>query len=327
MSDNEGYYGVTQKRNIRRVRLGDNEFDTLYGNSVYFLEGHHDMLGYEAVNAHQRIHHRKHSEPQINGDTESYWLDTLYVCDLCFKYTRDEALLNSHLSVCKHNYRFPGKTMYKDNFTIKKVSGYRHTILCQNLCLFAKLFLDSKSVYFSIENFDFYVVLGESNGRRVPMGFFSKELLSWDENNLACILIFPPFQRKRLGHLLIEFSYELSRFEGKVSGPEFPLSAFGKIGYLKYWSKVICRELLYGRFRDCQSITLQKLSKFTCIRVKDLISTLDYMGSWFTTSDIENSKSLDQYPLAISRSVLKQWIKGESSNCQKLIQEDSLVLY
>ena len=55
---------------------------------------------------------------------------------------------------------------------------------------------------------------------RQVVGFFSKEKLSWDHNNLACILVFPPWQRNGLGRLLMAVSYELSRREGKVGGPE-----------------------------------------------------------------------------------------------------------
>lgn len=38
------------------------------------------------------------------------------------------------------------------------------------------------------------------------MAFFSKEKVSFDDYNLACIVTFPPFQGKGFGKLLIEFS-------------------------------------------------------------------------------------------------------------------------
>ncbi len=52
------------------------------------------------------------------------------------------------------------------------------------------------------------------------IGFFSKEKMSWDNNNLACILVFPPWQRKGMGKILMGVSYELSKREGRVGGPE-----------------------------------------------------------------------------------------------------------
>lgn len=75
-------------------------------------------------------------------------------------------------------------------------------------------------------------------------GFFSKEKMSWDNNNLACILVFPPWQRKGLGSLLMGVSYEISRREGILGGPEKPISDLGKKGYKRFWSGEIARWLL-----------------------------------------------------------------------------------
>lgn len=52
------------------------------------------------------------------------------------------------------------------------------------------------------------------------VGFFSKEKMSWDSNNVACILVFPPFQRRGVGQTLMGVSYELSKQEGRLGGPE-----------------------------------------------------------------------------------------------------------
>jgi hypothetical protein len=68
--------------------------------------------------------------------------------------------------------------------------------------------------------------------------------MSWDNNNLACILIFPPWQRKGLGALLMGISYEISRREGLLGGPEKPISELGKRGYKRFWAGEIARWLL-----------------------------------------------------------------------------------
>ncbi|GAO14289.1 hypothetical protein UVI_02033680 [Ustilaginoidea virens] len=130
-------------------------------------------------------------------------------------------------------------------------------LFCQNLCLFAKLFLDNKSVFFDVTGFNYYLLVytpplkttGSAmepvhNGRRQVTGFFSKEKMSWDNNNLACILIFPPWQRKGLGGLLMGASYEMSRRDGILGGPEKPISDLGKKGYKRFWSGEIARWLL-----------------------------------------------------------------------------------
>jgi hypothetical protein len=76
------------------------------------------------------------------------------------------------------------------------------------------------------------------------VGFFSKEKISWDNNNLACILVFPPWQRKGLGALLMGVSYEISRREGILGGPEKPISELGCKGYKRFWAGEIIRWIL-----------------------------------------------------------------------------------
>jgi MOZ/SAS family len=104
----------------------------------------------------------------------------------------------------------------------------------QNLSLFAKLFLDTKSVFFDVTTFIYYILyytpkpqphmttngLAPSPEQPRVVGYFSKEKLSWDSNNLACICVFPPWQKQGFGQVLMAASYQLSMWEGKQGGPE-----------------------------------------------------------------------------------------------------------
>jgi histone acetyltransferase HTATIP len=132
----------------------------------------------------------------------------------------------------------PGIQIYaKDNYSLYEIDGEKHKLYAQNLCLFAKLFLDTKSVFYDVTTFLYYLLVAHSPSPAVPntrldgapstagpanqvVGFFSKEKMSWDNNNLACILVFPPWQKQGLGQMLMGASYEMSKRQGRLGGPE-----------------------------------------------------------------------------------------------------------
>jgi len=89
----------------------------------------------------------------------------------------------------------------------------------------------------------FYILTDADSQRDHVLGFFSKEKISYDDYNLACIIVLPPYQRKGYGMLMIEFSYELSRRAGRVGTPERPLSDLGLRSYLTYWVATLVRFL------------------------------------------------------------------------------------
>ncbi|KAK1925911.1 acyl-CoA N-acyltransferase [Papiliotrema laurentii] len=186
----------------------------------------------------------------------------LWVCDYCFKYMRTRDGWTRHKTTCEM-LRPPGKKVYqRGSYSIWEVDGAQCPLYCQNLSLFGKLFIDHKSVFFHVENFLFYVICDASTSQHdLVMAFFSKEKLSYDDYNLACIVTFPPCQNRGFGKLLIEFSYFLTkhpstRSENQSPGtPERPLSDLGLKGYTAYWVSTIlrvCRSLL----SDAPSVTV-----------------------------------------------------------------------
>ena len=91
---------------------------------------------------------------------------------------------------------------------------------------------------------------------------------------MACILTLPSYQRKGYGKLLIGFSYELSKLEGKVGTPERPLSDLGLVSYRSYWTRV-----LLGLLRDYKgSLSIKDLSTLTAIRTEDIVQTLQTLN-------------------------------------------------
>ncbi|KAI1258684.1 acyl-CoA N-acyltransferase [Xylariaceae sp. FL1019] len=223
-----------------------------------------------------------------------------------------------------------GEVEDKGEWSVWEVDGEKEGLFCQNLSLFAKLFLDNKSVFFDVTGFNYFLLVytpppassthptplpldrspTDSNDVLPPsiypsnvtrpqiVGFFSKEKMSWDNNNLACILVFPPWQRKGLGSLLMGVSYEISRREGIMGGPEKPISKLGKLGYSRFWTGEITRWLLgldvpapvagtrLARVKEREKerekeecvVDIEKCSRETWIAPEDCLTTLRDMG-------------------------------------------------
>ncbi|XP_058116493.1 histone acetyltransferase KAT8-like [Anopheles ziemanni] len=198
---------------------------------------------------------------------------TMYVCEFCLRYMRLPQTLKAHKTTCTRRQP-PGNEIYrKGTLSIFEIDGKDHRFYCQTLCLMAKLFLDHKTLYYDVDPFYFYVLCEIDREGQHIVGYFSKEKESPEGNNVACILILPPYQRKGYGKLLIAFSYELSRREGIIGSPEKPLSDLGKLSYRSYWAYTLL-ELI----KDYRTTTIKELSELSGITQEDIIYTLQSMN-------------------------------------------------
>ncbi|XP_060665883.1 histone acetyltransferase Tip60-like [Drosophila nasuta] len=207
--------------------------------------------------------------------------DCIYLCAFCLKYCGCRESLGRHLSKCTLKHP-PGNEIYrKDSISMFEIDGRRNKIFARNLCLLAKLFLDHKNLDYDVDPFLFYVMTEfDSRGFHI-IGYFSKEKISADGNNLACLLTLPPYQRHGYGKLLIEFSYELSKVEGKTGSPEKPLSDLGLLSYRSYWTWAVLEVLInYTSVLngDRPSTTIIDISEQTGIHKDDVIYTLNNLN-------------------------------------------------
>eukprot|EP00118_Oscarella_pearsei_P005052 m.22572 g.22572 ORF g.22572 m.22572 type:complete len:430 (+) comp28359_c0_seq4:94-1383(+) len=202
-------------------------------------------------------------------------LHKIFICEYCLSYFGCRLELDRHALQCKRHHP-PGSEIYrKGDLSVFEVDGAKATDYCRNLCLLAKLFLDHKTLYYEVEPFLFYNMTKCDSEGCHTVGYFSKEKDSLLKYNLSCILTLPQHMRKGYGRLLIDFSYLLSRVEGKVGSPEKPLSDLGLLSYRSYWKDVVLNYLANLR---CPMVCFKDLSLATGISQYDIISTLQSLG-------------------------------------------------
>jgi len=232
---------ITKVKYIDRIQIGKYEVDTWYFSPY----------------------------PEEYGKVTKLW-----ICEYCLKYMRLEKTFRYHQGQCEHKQPVGAEIYRNHSISVYEVESNENKLYCQNLCLLAKLFLDHKTLYFDVEPFLFYVLTEVDRHGAHIVGYFSKEKESPEGNNLACIMILPPYQRKGYGKFLIDFSYSLSKAEGVVGSPEKPLSDLGKLSYRSYWSWVLLEIL-----RDFKgTVSIKDLSQMTAITQNDIITTLQSLN-------------------------------------------------
>ena len=138
-------------------------------------------------------------------------------------------------------------------------------VYCQCLCLLSRLFLQHKTTTFDVSSFVFYVLTEVTPEGPMLVGYFSKEKKS-ELNILACICVLPPFQTRGYGKFLIDMSYKIAKKEGRVGGPERPLSDLGERSYMSYWTQQVCRCVVAHK----GNVTIAEISAQTSISVEDV---------------------------------------------------------
>lgn len=257
----------------------------------------------------------------------------------------------------------PGTKVYDHGgYSVWEIDGEEHKLFAQNISLFAKLFVDHKSVFFDVASFLFYILTftdpNDPDHYHI-LGYFSKEKLSWDANNLACILIFPPYQHKQLGKLLMGVSYKLSGWErdaGLIGGPEKPLSEMGQKSYIRFWEERLARYLLKHLFEDNdrddsqpqksrpskgarkqyprEQMSVHEIGLATGMLTEDVITTIKCMGviesdpkstkrkQTGTSGDIDENG--DQI-VTIRKSKVLEWAKAHRLTLEDPVREDGFL--
>ncbi|KAH8837444.1 hypothetical protein MCOR27_004681 [Pyricularia oryzae] len=202
----------------------------------------------------------------------------LYICEFCLKYMNSDYVAWRHKLKCPAKHP-PGDEIYRHgSVSVFEVDGRKNPVYCQNLCLLAKLFLGSKTLYYDVEPFLFYVLCEYDEYGYHFVGYFSKEKRASSQNNVSCILTLPIHQRKGYGNLLIDFSYLLTRVEKKTGSPEKPLSDMGLVSYRNYWRLVLCQYFIEHVPEDKEKqigLSVKQISDDTGMTADDVVAALE----------------------------------------------------
>ncbi|KAF1985038.1 putative histone acetyltransferase [Aulographum hederae CBS 113979] len=233
-------------------------------------------------------------------------MDMTYICEFCLGYYAEMKQFERHRAKCTLQHP-PGNEIYRDEYvSFYEIDGRRQRTWCRNLCLLSKLFLDHKTLYYDVDPFLFYCMcVRDTYGCRL-VGYFSKEKESAEGYNVACILTLPQYQRKGFGRLLIAFSYELSKREGKLGSPEKPLSDLGLLGYRAYWQENIM-DLLMEPGRS--EANIEDIGQALAMVTTDVTGILVFL----------NMIRFDQgqHKIVLTDAVVKQWEKQKEKEKAK----------
>ncbi|QPG73487.1 Histone acetyltransferase [Brettanomyces nanus] len=199
----------------------------------------------------------------------------LYIDDFSLKYFSSKKQFERFRMKCTLRHP-PGNEVYRDSYvSFFEIDGKKQRTWCRNLCLLSKLFLDHKTLYYDVDPFLFYCMTRRDEYGYHLVGYFSKEKESTDSYNVACILTLPQYQRHGFGKLLIQFSYELSKKEGKVGSPEKPLSDLGLLSYRAYWTETLVTLLIENKLTD---VSIDEISQMTSMTTTDILHTLQTLN-------------------------------------------------
>lgn len=239
----------------------------------------------------------------------------LYICEFCLKYMNSDFVAWRHKLKCPVKHP-PGDEIYRDGtISIFEVDGRKNPVYCQNLCLLAKLFLGSKTLYYDVEPFLFYVMTEYDEFGCHFVGYFSKEKRPGSTNNVSCILTLPIHQRKGYGNLLIDFSYLLTRLEKKTGSPEKPLSDMGLVSYRNYWRLVLSYQLRNQK----TPISIEELSRRTGMTPDDIVSGLEGLRA------LVRDPVTKTYALRLNYKYFEEYIRNWEAKGYVKLNPDALV--
>lgn len=106
-------------------------------------------------------------------------------------------------------------------------------------------------------------------------------------------------------------SYELSQREGRVGGPEKPLSELGRKGYLQFWQARVATQIL--GIKNKSSLTVEEIAAMCWMLVDDVVIALKEMG----VGEVRRKGAI-----SISKARFRQVVSAHNINLTPPVHED-----
>jgi len=110
--------------------------------------------------------------------------------------------------------------------------------------------------------------------------------------------------------MLMGASYELSKRDGRLGGPERPLSAPGAASYAIYWGRVVAKMILEKPSN--KAVDVKEIVKATCMVTEDVIGALLDMG----VVEGGTGKRKDG-SVVVDKVVVRKWLDGRGIDVAK----------
>lgn len=222
--------------------------------------------------------------------------EELNVCSKCISIFPTNNSLLKHFDSCK----IPFTPIYEEqDFKISKISSLDKK---QLLSLITQIFIKSKTVYYEVANYDFFILYDTE-----IIGYYSK--YRDGPSSLNCLLVFPCFQGCGWGTVLFDFcnipvtSSDKSPEKNLIFqplSPEKPYSKKAIFCFRKYW-----------KYKVIGGNTINEISQETNLPVNDVILGLEQQGFDFKKWKLSNMVHVKK-PRILSKRVF--WLKTKKNN-------------
>lgn len=111
-------------------------------------------------------------------------------------------------------------------------------------------------------------------------------------------------------------SYELSKREGRVGGPEKPLSELGRRGYIRFWEARVAKAVLEMKAKT--TLTVGEIADLCWILPEDVILALKEIGGLLAKKKADGSA-------VVNKAKIREWVSAREIDLTPSVSEDGFL--